>query len=242
MLSVRGTPGDYEMWRSITGDDRWSPESMQRHEEAYEAAIRPTIKNNAEDQGVPLANAWVAASLQSSLPTIKYNDPSVPRRGSFLFDTGVSAGVRSSTVRAYTLPRLLSGRANLSVVVNAAVSKINTSVAADGTVTATGCTFEAPDGTVHVATAGSEVILSAGAYNSPQILLLSGIGPKDELAGNGIASVVDLPAVGKHLQDHPLVGVKVRLGKESAGFPWPSTLTKLSVLGNPWHLFQYGVW
>ena len=60
------------------------------------------------------------------------------------------------------------------------------------------------DGQEETLFAGSEIILAAGAYGSPQILMLSGIGPADDLAAFGIPSLVDLP-VGRNLQDHPLL-------------------------------------
>ena len=75
-------------------------------------------------------------------------------------------------------------------------------------------------------TARKEIILSAGAYESPHVLLKSGIGPAAELKAAGVAPKVDLPAVGKHLQDHPIIGLKYRLGPK--GGAWlPKSATKL---------------
>jgi len=74
-----------------------------------------------------------------------------------------------------------------------------------------------------------EIILSAGAYETPHLLLKSGIGPKDELQASGIDALVNLPGVGKNLQDHPLVPLKYRLGKEGGAW-FPKSVGKLSLV------------
>ena len=89
--------------------------------------------------------------------------------------------------------------------------------------------------------ARKEIILSAGAYASPHILLRSGIGPRDELEAAGVTAKVDLPGVGKHLQDHPIVGIKYRLGP--VGGSWlPSSVTKLwlALPSVPWAWLSRG--
>ena len=88
-----------------------------------------------------------------------------------------------------------------------------------------GRTAENVGRTIHVHVK-KEIILSAGAYESPHVLLKSGIGPAAELKAAGVAPKVDLPAVGKHLQDHPIIGLKYRLGPK--GGAWlPKSATKL---------------
>jgi len=76
-----------------------------------------------------------------------------------------------------------------------------------GNMVASGIEYQANDGTASTARASKEVVLSAGAVGSPQILLLSGVGPKAELESVGIPCQVDLPDVGKHLKDHLQVGL-----------------------------------
>jgi len=98
-------------------------------------------------------------------------------------------------------------------------------------------------GTRHVA-ATREVILCAGAYESPHLLLRSGVGPKAQLEDHGVPQRVELPGVGKRLQDHPLVGVKYRLGPKGGAW-FPASVTKLwltypSLLGN-WLVWGEGV-
>lgn len=90
---------------------------------------------------------------------------------------------------------------SLVVLPHAHVQRLLLEDSGDG-LAATGVEYRTADGTVRTVTATREVVLSAGAIGSPQLLLLSGIGPKDELAQVGIECVLDLPDVGKHLKDH----------------------------------------
>lgn len=108
---------------------------------------------------------------------------------------------RSYARSAYIDP--LPPRANLHILANTRVMKVNTQANADGTVKATGISYATtPDAAWQNVTANQEVILAGGAVGSPQMLLLSGIGPKAQLEQLNIPSVVDLPGVGEHLQDH----------------------------------------
>lgn len=100
---------------------------------------------------------------------------------------------RSSTAHSYIYP--VANRTNLNITVEALVSKVLIC-----NKTATGIEFW-NNGTKYTATARKEVILSAGAINSPQILMLSGIGPEEELTKLGIEIIADLP-VGENFQDH----------------------------------------
>ncbi|EDQ99395.1 uncharacterized protein LACBIDRAFT_256250, partial [Laccaria bicolor S238N-H82] len=95
-----------------------------------------------------------------------------------------------------------SARPNLNVMVNAAVTRITwASQGANGTVTATGVEFSC-NGQIGTVRAKREVILSGGSVGSPQVLMLSGVGPRDVLESVGVDVVVELPGVGQHAQDH----------------------------------------
>ena len=107
------------------------------------------------------------------------------------------AGRRWSTADAYLRPAMKS-RPNLEVVTGAQVLRVEL----DGE-RATGVRYRDKRGREQVATAAREVILAAGAIGSPQILMLSGIGPADHLREAGVDVRVDLPGVGENLQDHP---------------------------------------
>lgn len=112
-------------------------------------------------------------------------------------------GVRLSTPRAYLWPH--KNRQNLHIALNATALKVNT--ARKGSkVIATGITFRM-NGRDHKVRARKEVILSAGTINSPQLLLLSGIGPKNHLDSLRIRTVVDLPGVGENLHNHQSYGI-----------------------------------
>ncbi|XP_055698392.1 glucose dehydrogenase [FAD, quinone]-like [Phlebotomus papatasi] len=117
-------------------------------------------------------------------------------------------GVRMSTARAFLIPA--KDRPNLHVVKNAHALNIEF----DGK-TATGVKVKLNSKKVLVAKAKKEVIISGGAINTPHILMLSGIGPKDQLKEHGIPLVMDLP-VGKNLQDHVVVPLFFQFHKSSA--------------------------
>jgi choline dehydrogenase len=112
-------------------------------------------------------------------------------------------GRRASTARAYLQPAL--ARPNLTVVTEALTRR----VVLEGK-RAAGVEYEREGQTV-IARAAREVILSGGSYNSPQLLMLSGIGPADELAKHGIAVAHELPGVGRNLSEHPRVPVHFTL-------------------------------
>ena len=110
-------------------------------------------------------------------------------------DSTVWGGLRTSSARAYLYP--VMGRANLHIETGALVSRI----VLQGQ-RATGVEYR-KDGNLQTAQAGREVLLCGGAFNSPQLLMLSGIGPADELRAVGVTPVQDLPGVGRNLSDHP---------------------------------------
>jgi len=118
-------------------------------------------------------------------------------------------GKRASTARAYLEPAL--SRPNLHVVTGAQTHRI----LLEGT-RAVGVEYER-EGKLEQARAGKEVILSGGSYNSPQLLMLSGIGPADDLRELGIPVVKDLPGVGRNLSEHPRVPILFEL-KERISF------------------------
>ncbi|CAL1687429.1 unnamed protein product [Lasius platythorax] len=116
-------------------------------------------------------------------------------------------GVRLSAPRAFLWPH--RNRPNLHVALNATVTKINTKKYGSNVV-ATGINF-VMNGHKYTVNAKKEVILSAGTINSPQLLLLSGIGPKSQLNNMKISTVVDLPGVGENLHNHQSYGVDFTL-------------------------------
>lgn len=115
--------------------------------------------------------------------------------------TSTGGGVRSSSMN-YLGTRVLA-RKNLDIVYDTRVTKLNFKSGSKSPIV-TGVTLQQKrDGPLFDVTARKEVILSAGAIASPQLLLLSGIGPAEELAAKGIPVILDSPNVGRNLQDHP---------------------------------------
>ncbi|CAG0899497.1 unnamed protein product, partial [Darwinula stevensoni] len=133
--------------------------------------------------------------------------------------TTVAQGIRYSSAQAYLTP--VRHRRNLQVVLNTVVSRI---VMDEGTMTAKGIEYVTADGSTRFVSARREVILSAGAVASPQILMLSGIGPKNELRKHNIRALVDLP-VGENLQSHTGPAGLYFSIKEMSGFFLPEIFT-----------------
>jgi choline dehydrogenase-like flavoprotein len=123
-------------------------------------------------------------------------------------------GERWSAAKGYLTPHL--GRANLTVITQALTSRVLTEVVG-GQPRATGIEYRGDGGRGNAQTLllkpGGEVLLSAGSFGSPQLLMLSGIGPAEHLKQHGIAVVHELPGVGENLHDHPDVVIVVNAPK-----------------------------
>src|SRR5947208_557485 len=138
-----------------------------------------------------------AAAEAAGIPYVDdYNGPE--QDGAALVQVTQRNGRRFSAADAYLKPA--KDRSNLEIVTGALVSGLQIEGGR-----ATGVRFRDKRGREEVAHAGREVLLSAGALGSPQLLMLSGIGPADQLRQHGIDVVADLPGVGANLQDHPYV-------------------------------------
>ena len=145
----------------------------------------------------PVATALIDAGKSYGMPYL--DDVNIPEpEGVGPINMNVRDGARCSTASAYLRP-VMDNR-NLTVLTHAQVVRLNFS----GT-RCTGLDF-LKDGELHLTNASNEVILCAGAIDSPRLLLLSGIGPADNLKQLGIDSVVDLPGVGRNLHDHIILG------------------------------------
>ena len=149
----------------------------------------------------PLAQAWVDAAVESGYPrNADFNG--AEQEGAGLYQTTMRHGVRSSTAAAYLAP--VRNRANLQVITDA----LTTRIVFDGK-RATGVEYEAR-GVKYTAQANAEVIVAAGAFNSPQLLQLSGLGPAELLRGHGVPVIADLPSVGAELSDHYFTRIILR--------------------------------
>ena len=120
----------------------------------------------------------------------------------------VGGPLRSSSATAYLMPAVQS-RSNIDLLYNAQVTRLIQSGRAGSVPIFRGVEFARSSRSKrYTVTAIKEVVLSAGAIGTPQILLLSGIGPKDELSQLGINTIIDSPQVGKNLVDHPILPIQ----------------------------------
>ena len=201
MCYIRGVPGDYDAW-SAAGAEGWhwdnvlpyfrKSESNARGADAFHGADGPLSVSDLRHVN-PLTRVFIEAGQQAGLPV---NDDfnGARQEGVGLYQVTQRDGARCSAAVAYLAPA--KARPNLTVRTHAAVNRITFDKGrANGVVCAIrgqGFHFEAR----------REVILSGGAINSPQLLMLSGIGPADDLRRLGIDVVHDAPGVGANLQDH----------------------------------------
>lgn len=207
MLYNRGDANDYNDWAKITGSDDWNANNVldyfKKSEDHFLGSSKyHSVNGEVTVSQVPYQNVLSKTFLdgceEAGLePNEDFNNWSKSQEGYGRFHVFQKNGKRVSAAGAFLKPALK--RKNLKVVTKAVVSKIDINDA-----TATGVKYIRKGKTHEVKLApNGEVLLTGGAINSPQILMLSGIGPKEELAKHGIDVKVDLPGVGKNLQDHP---------------------------------------
>src|ERR1019366_1246996 len=208
MFFMRGHSGDFDAW-AASGCDGWSYAEVLPYFKRMEKSWRGAGPWHGADGPLhvmpidtrrllhtPLMEAAAAAGFATT-DDIHGQIEEGFARGEITVD---ARGRRASTARAYLRPVL--GRPNLNVVTGALVTKV---LIDNGK--ATGIEYRRADGTVD-AQAAREVILSGGAFNSPQVLMLSGIGAADELRAHGIEVRVDSPGVGRNLSEHARVPVE----------------------------------
>lgn len=201
MVYMRGTPGDYDGWRQM-GCEGWDYQSVLPYFRKAEDQERGP--NEFHGVGGPLrvsdcrfknaiADAVFSAAEQAGIPrTDDFNG--ARQEGSGYYQTTVGNGRRWSAATAYLKPA--RGRPNLTVTPEAHATRI---VIENGR--AVGVEYRTPKG-IETARCRGEVIVSGGVYGSPQLLLLSGIGPGSHLREMGIAVERDLAPVGANLHDH----------------------------------------
>lgn len=239
LLYIRGQHGDYDEWAELgaTGWDYRSVLPFFKRSERYEGG-ESEYHGSRGELGVsnlrndhPYCRAWVEAAVQAGLP----------RSDDFngAMDWGVGAyqltirnGWRSSASVAFLRPIL--SRRNLTLVTGAHAARI----LFEGR-RARGLEY-LHGGTTHRAHADREVILAAGAIQSPQLLQLSGIGPAALLAQQGIAVRADVPEVGENLKDHYQARTIVRLRERMSLNDQVRNPLALASMGLQWLLRDSG--
>ena len=201
LIYIRGQAQDFDHWRQL-GNTGWSAEEVlpyfrksednERGADEWHGAGGPLAVSDLRDRH-PLAQAYVEAAQQCGYPAnADFNGAT--QEGAGFYQTTMRRGVRCSTAAAYLAP--VRDRNNLKVVAEALATRI----LFDGR-RATGVEYEV-GGETRIALANAEVIVAGGAFNSPQLLQLSGLGPAELLRSHGIPVVADLPGVGSDLSDH----------------------------------------
>lgn len=202
MAYVRGNRADYDEWAAL-GNAGWSydevlpyfirSEHNEQIENSFHGQAGELNVTFAQRHRTPAADAFVAACRESGIPANDdYNGVEQAGAGRFQFTTKNQR--RHSAAVAFLKP--VMNRPNLKVITYAHSQQIL--IEKDR---ATGVVF-AKNNSIQTAKATKEVILSAGSFNSPQLLMLSGIGAAEELRRHGIEVKKDLPGVGQNLQDH----------------------------------------
>ncbi|UOY01727.1 GMC family oxidoreductase [Blastococcus sp. PRF04-17] len=233
MIYIRGAAADYDEWAELTGDKSWSYEHVLPLFRRMEDNIRGADRYHGvggplrvEDLRSP--HPWTRAIVQSAVAAgYPRNDDfnGAAQEGVGQYQVTQRRGRRWSSADAYLHPAM--GRPNLTVLTGALATRV---LVENGR--ATGVEYRR-GGRVHTAHAAREVVLSGGAINSPQLLMLSGIGPADHLREVGVDVVHDLSGVGGGLQDHPLVPMvwNVRSGKSLRLAESPVNLAKWKAAG-----------
>jgi len=206
MIYVRGNRADYDYWREL-GNPGWGfvevlpyfkkSENQERGASEYHGVGGPV--NVADPRYVnPLTRAFLAAANEIGIAS-NPDFNGAEQDGVALYQVTQKNGARCGAADGFLQPA--RERSNLTMVTGAHATRVLM-----GGKRAVGVAF-LRDGAIKEARADGEVILAGGTVNSPQLLMLSGIGSADELKAAGISAIHDLPGVGKNLKDHPMVSV-----------------------------------
>jgi len=247
MLLTRGVPGGYNEWAQSFGLDDWAWDKVEPFFKRSEKAVSHPDSPHRGHSG-PMENRqtrWRFSSLPYyekaaravGLPVERdLNDPNASAQGYFLLDQTVdSKSRRLSAYHAWLNARIaIERRDRLSVCTGVVASKLKIDQKGKQ-VTGVHLRYARPSGEdkEYLVKARREVIICSGTVCTPQLLMLSGIGPKEQIDGKGIPLVHELPAVGQNLTDHYAVPIMQEL-------PLKDTLHQIRTLwGILWHLFLY---
>jgi choline dehydrogenase len=228
MLYLRGHSLEYDQWAQ-RGCQGWSFDQVLPYFKKAETNTRGanewhgdsgpmTVKPSRVD--LPICEAFLAAAAESGFPVVDdLNADTVDGFGRI--DTNIANGRRSSTAVAYARPALRRG--NLDLIAEAVAARIV--IEGDR---ASGVEI-VRNGARETLRAEREIILCGGTVNSPQLLMLSGIGPAEHLASLGIPVVVDVPEVGRNLQNHPSIALRYSCSQPVTAFKYMNPRAALGV-------------
>ncbi|KAJ5591279.1 GMC oxidoreductase [Penicillium hetheringtonii] len=210
---LRGPKVDYDRWAKLVDDDRWSYDGLLRYFERHGGA-NGKIKISSTSQSHPdrkyplrdlVRSGWESEGVPYN-PTPKNGDP-----------LGITELVENWDEGKRQFAHMTFNLDGVDIITEAPTARIllSKSDSPQGHPRATG--VQLLDGRTF--SARKEVIASCGTYHTPKLLLLSGIGPKDELKQHGIDQIVDAPEVGRNFHDHPAVALIWKLKKEQLGLP-----------------------
>lgn len=229
MMYVRGNSRDFDNWRDL-GNPGWGyinvlpyfkrAEDSRDIRDQWHGERGPLVVTSALKPH-PLVDRYLDAAQQAGLP-LNPDFNGARQGGCGLYQRTIRDGMRWSTADAYLRPAL--SRKNLTVATHAHATRLLST----GNQLISGVEY-IQNHALHSAHASREVILAGGAFNSPQLLMLSGIGPAKELERLGIKVIHDSPGVGKNLRDH----LAVRLGceiNEPLSFPAQPAAAKAAAM------------
>jgi choline dehydrogenase len=239
MINVRGSRFDYDLWRQH-GLEGWGYadvlpyfkklERSWRGESLYHGTSGP-IGNASVDLPEALYPQLEQAAINAGLPVCE-DHHGAEQIGISRVEVTTNNGRRASTARAYLHPAMKT-RKNLTVLTGAQTTRI----LVEGK-RAVGVEY-VRGGQVERVHADREIIVSAGTYASPQLLMLSGIGPADHLRSVGVDVVQDLPGVGENLQEHPNI-LNIYRANGKLGLTPHLRLDKATIAVMRWALFGEG--
>lgn len=202
---MRGHPGDFLPWAEATGDQRWSWEGLLPAFQAIEnhplggdgihGRNGPLPVYLPDEEVSPVARAFMAAGAALGLPRLKGHNS-----GEMIGVTPNALNIRDGrrvTVADAWLTEPVRDRKNLTILTGARVTRLNLGANQVQSLTVMG-----RQGPLQIT--ADNIVLSAGALESPALLMRSGIGPKEMLAAAGVTCLIDMPGVGQNLQDHLL--------------------------------------
>lgn len=227
MAWVRGSPHDYDSWAAAVRDQSWDWNHMLQYLIKAERLEDPLVKFSRYG-AYHGTEGPLGLTRHPRREIHKYLEAFKELGNNIVLDVGgpeslgynqplftISEGIRQSTAYAYLSP--VKGRPNLHVMKNTLASRI----IFDDDNNAVGVELITEHEETLTVRASREVVVCAGTLNTPQLLMLSGVGPRDQLERHHIPLVADLPDVGKNLQDHPGVMVFFKMQKSKAPPPLP---------------------